>query len=664
MAARMTTENPALRLRIEPKEWSIPVELTGMGLTGQSLSRLKGVMGRALSMEPDDVAELLLSNRVVRVRPGKKFFGHTLQREANLPGYVLDPFKAHEIYSFGFARKVAYHDYRQKAQAIIDRMAQIPGVGRSNVNALEQYVRDVMGEPGFIEAQTRETIQAITRRAFRPGKIQEAVESFLDPRNLAASITWWEAISRLGLSPTAWFVNLTQTITNVIPEIGVTPVVRAVRLLGDRSQVRQVDALLRAMDLDVTVPLAVADRVARQWVSELSPLHPLYLFNKVENFNRAVAGLSKYQEQVLRGASPRDAIESARRFITTTHFEYSIADTPALLRGPGGATAFQFKKFLIKEMELIWSWRRDPKKLMRFAIGIQAVGGVSALFNLPPGQLLDAVVGKVSGGETLSERIQREFPRASRGFPGMAGVDIGGSVSFSVPRETQDVFGPAVGDIKALAQLLPDATKKLIISRNGSLTPDERGRAVAQLMPVVVKRISDAIDVYESEAVRVRKITDYKDWARGMIGVVPGVPGMPTYDAATDKLFDPADPQAEAVRTFFGMRSLERSEFSRFRQTTTRITDVQRKKEAQYVQRVVNAYITGDLALAERLVREAADKNLMLTKRQVQDAILDAIQGRTVDMMRRLPPERREELMGQAPEVIEQQLGRFRFQQP
>ncbi|KKL44484.1 hypothetical protein LCGC14_2365200, partial [marine sediment metagenome] len=422
-------------------------------------------------------------------------------------------------------------------------------------------------------------------------------------------------------------LNLSQTAVNTATAIGWTPTMRAIRLLTDKSQRTQTDALLRALDIDLRVPLSAADGMTSSMVGNVSPWHPLYLFNRTETANRSIAGVAKYLEEIAAGREQAVALENAKRFITQTQFEYSFADTPMLMQGPLGSTAFQFKKFLTKELEFLAGL--SPKQAARLTLNIQLIGGFSALMSLPPGMLLDALTGKLTG-ETLTERVQEKFPRAARGIPGLLGVDFGGAAAIGLPRDVGDVFGPAVADVGALLTLAPEAFKLMTanpllkdindkIRNQVPLTPQDRARAMRQLSPVVARRINEAARIVIDERV-----------------AVPGT--------AKGK-FRPENPASEALLTALGFRSLERAEEQRVQTINNRITRQIREADQVVVQEWAVAQSEGDLDKASKILRDAAQRGLIITSAQLQRALEEAIVGRTAQGVKRTPLEAREEAL-------------------
>lgn len=614
--AKLIADDPALSgtLRIVPKRFAIPSDFAGFGLSPRSVGIFINKSARTLGIDADEVASVVFENRLVRVKPGKKWFGHTQARgEPALQGFETDPFVALRIYAAGASRKMAFHDFEQKASAILESLARNEPGAKTSVDVLKAYVDRVMGRPSIIETALRGTIKEINNREvaqqLRPGM------RFIYP--MLGKVAQWEALARLGYSPVAWFLQLSQTLVNTSSAIGWGPTMRGVRLFLDRSQRQQVDAILRALDIDLAVPLSAADQIVTRNVGEVSPFHPTYLFNKGDVANRAIAGLAKYQEQILKGAGIRESLDAARQFVRETQFDYSIADAPALLSGPLGSTVFQFKKFLIKELEFIGSISTNPAALARFMTNMWAVGGTSALFSLPPLMLADWATGYATG-ETINERIQAQFPRASRGLPGFAGVDFGGSVALGVPRETGDFFGPAVTDVATLAfSVAPKWLIDKVRGKQGHLTPSDKAEAIAQLVPVMVRRLMDAYHIMENSTVNARSTHALQ--------------------------LRPENVEREAVLAAFGFRSLPRAEEARVYATQQRRVGLQTLDEHAAVQAMVDAYFDGDMERLAQIRADAQEAKLFIGGEQLQRAIQQRLVERTILGVKQMPPELRAE---------------------
>ena len=632
---------PTAALSVIPKEFAYTADLGGFGLPAKQYAMFTARAAEALTLSPEQVRQLISEGGIVKVAARQKFFAHTQRRTAQLEGFEADPFVALDIYSRGVGRKIAFHDFEAKAGAILTNLEQAAGSSRAvgvSTKVVRDYIDRVLGRPTILEQQLRSTVERIATNVSKAGfeKTGVFIEGEGNPARLLGRVSHWESIARLGYSATSWFLNLSQTAVNTATAIGWTPTMRAIRMYTSREPgvKRELDLLLSALDIDLRIPLSAAGDMTSVVVGDISRWHPLYFFNRAETANRSIAGVAKFLEEVRLGKPQIDALESAKRFIVETQFEYSFADTPLLMQGPLGGTVFQFKKFLTKELEFLAGL--SPKQAARLTLNIQIIGGFSALMSLPPGLLLDAITGKLTG-ETLTERVQAKFPRASRGIPGLLGVDFGGSAAIGLPRAVGDIFGPAVADVGALLDLAPEIGALLTstpalraindkIRNQVPLTPQDRARAMRQLLPVVARRTGDAAAIITEGKVRV--------------------PGR-----ATEK-FRPENPAIEALLTFLGFRSLERAEEQRVQTVNNRIKVQINAADAVVVQRWVVAQSKGDTDKASKILRDAARRGLIITSAQLQRALAESVTGRILTGIKRSPVVAREEALRRSQQFL------------
>lgn len=169
---------------------------------------------------------------------------------------------------------------------------------------------------------------------------------------------------------------------------------------------------------------------------------PLGLFQKMEHFNRPEAFGAFYVQATKRmGLSGPDAIQYARNATRFAQFTYNTASLPKIMRGPTGRLIFQFKPYLVKELEFISNLR--GAEVARYMTGFLLLGGPRAaimmLRSLP-------FLGAFGVLGALEDWLNQEAPRASRGAPGFVGADISAAVTPQLPRTETDWIGPALSD--------------------------------------------------------------------------------------------------------------------------------------------------------------------------------------------------------------------------
>ncbi len=641
---KLMDDSPGIELSVHPNRITLPDDLKGMGMSAQRIARMTKTISQATSLTPQQVRELVLKG-VVTPAPGKKFFGNLLKREANMSGFESDPFKAIAMYAAGSSRKIAFHDYAQKAQLVLDAM---PSTTASSKTAIDSYVKRVMGHPTPEEVYIENTMVALSRAVGQGiGRVNPAVgevvqlgmEKFLQPRRIGAAITQFESLARLGFSLPAVAVNMSQTAVNTATKIGWPATLEAMGvLMNSRKGImpsntliknrQSLDILLRELDIEAIVPLSTGEQILAHSVRGGKNILDiaLYAFQKAEDANRQIAGIAAYLKSMRSGATHDLSITRAKRFITETQFEYSLADAPRITAGPIGGTLFQFKKFYIKEMEFMAGL--SPKEAVLFAMNLQLVGGLAAFFSLPIVHQINVLSGKLNEGVRISDIVKERFPKGSRGLPALAGIDVSRSVAIEGElRDAGDVFGPGPADVYALGQLsfagleklsehMPDWARNLI-ERGVTLTPDQVSLAVRQITPVYMRRIREAAEIWETQQVRR-----------------PG-----------EFVFEPENPTREAAVSAVGFRSVERAQLSESVAVSLRQATAASARSQVVYQEWGRAFFENDLAKQNDIINRALDDGIHISSAGFVAQAQRQMLSQPTRTVKRSPRQLREEIL-------------------
>jgi hypothetical protein len=152
--------------------------------------------------------------------------------------------------------------------------------------------------------------------------------------------------------------------------------------------------------------------------------------------NQGVAFLTLYNEGIARGLSPDEAARYGRlRGQLFTQFTYSRSDIPPLFRGPAGGIIFQYRRFNIKNLELVSRLAREGNwgGVGRWISANMIIGGMRAFTKILPvgvgGYLTLKIYNKIKdvAGEETAQVIHH-------GLPALVGTDFSGSVGpFDMP---------------------------------------------------------------------------------------------------------------------------------------------------------------------------------------------------------------------------------------
>jgi len=637
IAKNMLAKQADLNIEIKPKEFVWESD-AATELGNKAYQAFISHAQKALHLSREDV--VALARGVTKPKGRTKFWGHTLKRESELPGFLADPTEAASIYAHGLGRKLAFHNFGDEALGALER-ANLKGNGMPVLHdALESYISRVLGRPGKGERAWNNMVNwAFSATPLRsvPGVGAQTFRA----RQLSATVRKLESMWRLGYSPLSSFVNLSQTLVNTSSKIGYKDTIAATRQLlnaaklGGGKDAAFIDRLLVEMDIEFAVPLSAAGD-AFGAVHKTAPWSPLYLFNKAENVNRSIAGLAGYNRAIRQGLPHEKAVIAGKRLSDDMNFIYSVEDLPPLLSGPAGQVLGQFKPFLVNELHFIAGLR--GAEIPRFIVNLTAAGGVVALLSVPVANVADVLVGEMFG-ERASEFLKRKRPRAARGILGLMGFDAEQSVAInsimagrtfsgaerSAWDEVIDLgLGPGAKDAYALALFAANAAEvgvgKLIgAERIGTaMTPEEKARYARQLMPVMARRLWDAYQVATNGV------------------VVQPTTGKP--------IFTPANVGKEAFLTATGFRSIERAEAQREIDVTNRIANQIASDRRALVGRILELREAGKPREAMELRRRARERGLVITNTMLNRARDEKEKEAQERALQRIPARQRREV--------------------
>ena len=163
-------------------------------------------------------------------------------------------------------------------------------------------------------------------------------------------------VAKLGLSASHAVINLTQTLANTMPLLGVKGVSRGIsRYVGNKqakfSNGETVEDVLYDSGILSDIPEA-REFTPTRGLGFLSDLEETAMFpaRMSEDFNRGVAFLGKYEKNLADGLEHSAAVIDARRFVQKTHFPFNRAGTIPLFHSPGARFLLMFKSYALHQM--------------------------------------------------------------------------------------------------------------------------------------------------------------------------------------------------------------------------------------------------------------------------------------------------------------------------
>ena len=191
--------------------------------------------------------------------------------------------------------------------------------------------------------------------------------------------------------------------------------------------------------------------------------------------NQGLAFVALYAEGIRRKMGEVEAARYGRlRGQIMTQFAQSPADVPKLMRGPMGSLILQYKRFPIKNLELVSRMAREGNwvGVARWMAALLTIGGANVIIGVAtslPG------IGYIS--YKLYKRIKDEYGEEIANFiyyglPGLMGIDLSSSVTpIDVPfgtniyEKTGNVlFGPTG---TTAVKLLTDITRTDVVKDTG-----------------------------------------------------------------------------------------------------------------------------------------------------------------------------------------------------
>ena len=190
----------------------------------------------------------------------------------------------------------------------------------------------------------------------------------------------------------------------------------------------------------------------------------MFFFKESEGIVRRGTVLTAYKTARKRGMSHDQAILFAKEVNRKSNFDYSVADAPNIFRRGSvfAQLALQFKKYPIKEMEVVWDMlpRRHDTKIktkqkILFWVPYFLTSGLLGIpaFGLPDDWFDDKFSLSLKkylmewAGNDRAKRMAAEI--ALYGAPSLLGADVSSRVGLGdiIPTQGRDIAGPAVSKL-------------------------------------------------------------------------------------------------------------------------------------------------------------------------------------------------------------------------
>lgn len=393
----------------------------------------------------------------------QKWFG-SLQERLGFTGYSKDFDKVLTAYLSGYHRWKSLTALQREVMPMIEQVkADYPfAAGR-----LEGLMENLWGKPSRVSKLFDNTLQKIP-----------VVRDYVQPMMLDTIARGLRSAAVFGHLRTVRYavLNRLQPLQGLYPIIGEATLAKAKMLQHSDAGKQLLDEFGVRFDAgQFSEPgfrgrlTNLRERITGEKSNQELAFLGMYLHGKNQGMSHAEAG--KYGK--LRGQ-------------LMTQFTPLVVDTPELFEGPVGQTLFQYKRFPVKQIELMTTMARDKnlpagaRLLMTFAL----TGGASYFLR----QAFTSPTTRTQVYNYLEDQLGEDGAKvAFYGLPGYLGADISGSLVMGEELAKPQLFGPAVS---TAAQIARDIAKP----EREDITATEKAKAIARKIPAL-KQIVSAIDL-------------------------------------------------------------------------------------------------------------------------------------------------------------------------
>lgn len=422
--------------------------------------------------------------------------GFAAKRVLGIRDLSQDPLTAWEHYFQQMNRRLAFAGFEGETAALLNQIPQSQSLLRRWIN---RGIDDAFGRMGFIEETVQKGAEVINDFAGKQLLPQRALAKY------SAYMRNLESISKLGGIMSS-LINVSILPLNAFPELGIGNTMRGVKMastfkgwnqihetLASHGVVLKKDFIPMAEQLMETMPDGIKGAIKSKEHALAAQRIALFAFNKSEEWIRASVAWAAYTSK-LDELGPKAAAAYAEKAVRKIALDYSVSNTPELFRGPVGQAIFQFKSFIVHEIDFIS--QLTPKQMAQHAAWMTALGGFASLFNMPGPDMVNLASGLFFEERFTEAMAARTDTKPERllfyGLPGLLGADISQSIGVGDSEDLiRGIAGPGVGDLSKLASFLFKA------GRTG-VTPDDTNRLVQQLAPAQVRRLIRGIDIMQT----------------------------------------------------------------------------------------------------------------------------------------------------------------------
>ena len=317
--------------------------------------------------------KIQLSDRADFLAPAGKgrFFGHGQQRKGASGFRTDDIMEIFDSYDKGAIRYISTNPFKKNATSIFENTygSTVDAAKGIEAKFVADYINDVNGVPGL----TEQAINGLFKRV-APG-LAERLPTSRPGIYVANKINHAVSVAKLGVwNPSSLFVNLSQ---NILTFSKTSPESFAKAIADTGKRTKEAKSIWRQLDIASQTGLSEAGEYTMSARAGDIVNGSMALFGWAEKRNREIAALAGYYDGLKSGLNHKQALDSARKLIRETQFEYNVIDTPFMFRGAAGRTLGQFKQYGSKYIETVAGM--NPAQFVKWAVPTALMTGMAGI---------------------------------------------------------------------------------------------------------------------------------------------------------------------------------------------------------------------------------------------------------------------------------------------
>jgi hypothetical protein len=448
---------------IADREFSIPYDV--LRVSRKQAFVLEQHLAEAVAAERQEISDAIRG--IIGKRESKQKWWGALMHRKGAEGYLTDFWKVWAIQTSQFNRWKFLTQMNRTVTPLIEKIKAkgLPGWAERLENS-----RDILwSKKRTVTAKTLDGLLneiPVVRNYHKPWVLERWTGMF-------KTINYWRHLQ----TGRFYVVNSLQPLQTLWPIVGEKGLYRGFRLYYSKEGQR----ILREHKV-----AGLSGKVHELGMKRARKFERFLPAGASEIRNQGVAFLALYDRGIKMGMNDSEAARYGRlRGQLFTQFTYTPSDIPGVMSSPIGGLAFQYKRFPIKNLELVSRLAREGNwgGVARWVAALLAVGGTSVFLKTIEvggmGYLTYKLYKKIKDewGEDAANVIHH-------GLPALVGIDLSGSVNpIDIP-QGRNIY-------EKTGNLIFGPTGQTAIRLYGDLTEEKVAKEIG-LIPRGLKSLVDS----------------------------------------------------------------------------------------------------------------------------------------------------------------------------